>query len=190
MENANGQDAICSILKAQKILIKQGAAKNIGILVDANDEGVASKIANKINPAIEKAFGVKNAVRVPNERYAITYENKTLNIFCCIVNIGGKGELEDILREIRTDKNAEIPICLDRFVQCMNGFNEAYAEKEYKKNFIYFYGFECLRKEGFTPDDLKSKLKKYEYYVPQYWDFSHEKLKDIKVFLELFSDAE
>jgi len=186
IRNAKGQDAIFSILNAQKISIKKGETKNIGILIDADDEGITAKIEGKINPAIEKAFGVRNAVRAPNEKSAINYEDNPFNIFCHIFNIDGKGELEDILREIRTDKNAKIPICLDKFVECMEGFNEAYPEKEYKKNFIYFYGYECIRKKGLCAEDTKSELKGYKYYSPQYWDFENDQLKELKRFLELF----
>jgi len=181
IEEAKGQDAIFSILKAHQISINKGETKNIGILLDADDEGVTAKIENKINPAIEKAFNIKNAVKAPNEISPINYGSNIVNIFCYIFNIDGKGELEDILKEIRTDKNAEIPICLDKFVECMKGFNEAYPEKTYKKNFIHFYGYECLKREG-----IKSKLKGYEYYTPQYWNFEDDRLKELKQFLDLF----
>ncbi len=186
IKDAKGQDAIFSILKAQKIYINKGATKNIGILIDADKEGIRTKIENKINSAIEKAFDIKNAVKAPNEISPINYGSNIVNIFCYIFNIDGKGELEDILKEIRTDKNAEIPICLDRFVECMKGFNEAYPEKQYKKNFINFYGYECIKKEGLNAKEIKVKLKEYEYYAPPYWDFEHDMLKDLKRFLELF----
>ncbi|OQX11036.1 MAG: hypothetical protein BWK80_45150, partial [Desulfobacteraceae bacterium IS3] len=137
IEEAKGQDAIFSILKAHQISINKGETKNIGILLDADDEGIQAKIENKINPAIKEAFQAENAVKAPNEISPINYKSNIVNIFCYIFNIDGKGELEDILKEIRIDKNAEIPICLERFVECMKGFNEAYPEKEYKKNFIY-----------------------------------------------------
>ncbi len=186
IKNAKGQDAILPILNAQKIQIKKGETKNIGILIDVDDEGVAAKIEGKINPAIKKAFGIKNAVKAPNEKSEITYEDNTINVFCHIFNIDNKGELEDILKEIRMDKNAKIPIYLDKFVECIEGFNEVYPEKEYKKNFIYFYGYECIRKKGLCAEDTKSELKSYGYYTPQYWDFESDRLKGLKQFLELF----
>jgi len=188
IKDAKGQDAIFSILKSQKININKGETKNIGILIDADEEGITSKIENKINPAIEKAFNIKDSIKALNQKSLILYETKIVNIFCYIFNIDGKGELEDILKEIRTDKNAEIPICLDKFAECIKGFNEAYPEKEYKKNFIYFYGYECIRREGLNSEEIKSKLKGYEYYTPQYWNFEHDRLKELKHFLELFQD--
>jgi len=59
----------------------------------------------------------------------------------------------------------------------------------YNKNFIYFYGYDCLKKDGLSGDDLKSKLKNGAYYLLQYWDFKHEKLNKLKQFLTLFYDA-
>jgi len=187
VKDAKGQNAIHSVLNTQKIQIKKGATKNIGILIDANDSGVQTKIENIINPAIEKAFSVKNLIQSPNVKVPINFEDNIINIFCYICNIDGKGELEDILQEIRIDQNAQLPLCLDQFVSCMKGFNEAYPEKEYKKNLIYFYGYECIRQEkGLKPDEIKSKLKNYNYFTPEYWDFEHFRLKELRQFLELF----
>jgi len=187
VKNAKGQDAIFSVLNSQKIQIKKGATKNIGILIDANNLGVQEKIDNIVNPAIEKAFGLKNVVHSPNVKVSIDFEGSHVNIFCYICNINGKGELEDILQEIRKNKNAQLPLCLDKFVACMNGFNEAYSEKEYKKNLIYFYAYECIcKEEGLKPNEVKSKLKGFNYFTPEHWDFEHFRLKELKKFLELF----
>lgn len=186
IKDAKGQDAITVILKAQQIAIKKGETKNIGILLDADEDGITSKIADKINPAIEKAFGQQNVIKAPNEKASVVFGGNIVNVFCYIFNVNGKGELEDILKEIRTDKNTETTVCLDKFIECMKGCNEAYPDKTYRKNFIYFYGYDCIRKEGLKPEDIKSKLKNYEYYAPQYWDFEHGVLKDLKQFLLLF----
>ncbi len=161
IKEAKGQDAIFYTLEALKRhIINQVETKNIGILIDADDEGVTAKIENKINPAIEKAFNIKNAVKAPNEISLINYGSNIINVFCYILNTDGKGELEDILREIRTDKDAEIPICLDKFVECMKGFNEAYPEKTYKKNFINFYGYECIKREGLNAKYRFSQIRR------------------------------
>jgi hypothetical protein len=37
-------------------------------------------------------------------------------------------------------------------------------------------------------DDIKLKLKRYEYYNPKYLDFNHKSLNELKFFLELFTD--
>lgn len=111
-----------------------------------------------------------------------------MSIFCHIINTNGKGELEDLLKEIRTWKEAPTPKCLDQFVACLTDFNEAYPEKEYKKNFIYFYGYDCMKKAGLPIEELKSTLKNGAYYLPPYWDFTHEKLNGLKQFLELFRE--
>jgi 5S rRNA maturation endonuclease (ribonuclease M5) len=187
VKNAKGQDAIYFVLNTQKIQIKKGETKNIGILIDANNSGVQEKIDNIINPAIEKAFGVKNVIQSPNDKVSINFEGNNVNLFCYICNIDGKGELEDILHDIRKDKRAQLPICLNKFVTCIKGFNEAYPEKEYKKNLIYFYAYECIsKKEGLKSDAVKSKLKSFNYFTSEHWDFEHFRLKELKQFLELF----
>ncbi|ETR70808.1 MAG: hypothetical protein OMM_02971 [Candidatus Magnetoglobus multicellularis str. Araruama] len=187
VRDAKGQNAIHSALNTQKIQIKKGETKNIGILIDANDSGIQGKIKNIINSAIEKAFGVKNAIESPNDKVSIDFEGNIFNLFCYICNIDGKGELEDILQEIRKDKNTQLPLCLDQFVSCMKGFNEAYPEKEYKKNLIYFYAYECICKQkGLNSDEIKSILKGYNYFCSEYWDFEHFRLKELRQFLELF----
>ncbi|WP_204104710.1 MULTISPECIES: DUF3226 domain-containing protein [Spirulina sp. CCY15215] len=190
IKDATGQDKIFSVLNAQRIFINKRETKNIGILIDADNDGIDKKIEEKINPAIQKAFGTENAIQFPNQKYPITYtENdreNTFNIFCHIFNLNGKGELEDILRKIRTNKTLQSPICLDKFVQCMGDFNIAYPEKEYKKNWVYFYGYESLKKEQLNIEEIKSKLKNNEYYTPKYWDFDNPLLNELKQFLDLF----
>jgi len=173
-------------LNAQKISIAKGATKNIGILIDADEPGITAKIKSKINPAIEKAFGLTDAIKAPNEKSSIIFGGHVVNIFCYLFNIDGQGELEDILKEIRIDKNTKATICLDQFVECLEGFTEAYSEKEYKKNFIYFYGYDCINKEGLNAQETKLKIKDYGYYSPQYWNFEHDRLKELRQFLELF----
>ncbi len=187
IKNAKGQDGVTRILKAQQININKGETQNIGILIDADDAGITTKIKEKINPAIKEAFGVENAIDAPNKPIAVSFGRKTVNIFCHIFNFDGKGELEDVLKEIRSDKNTRSPACLDKFVECLSDFNEAYPEKEYKKNFIYFYGYDCIKSEGtLDSETIKSRLKKGEYYTPLYWNFEHDRLKELKDFLELF----
>ena len=191
IQNSGGQDKISSILDKQKININKRKTKNIGILIDADDEGIEKKIEEKINPAIQKSFGTENAIKFPNQKYPITYtENdreNNFNVFCHIFNLNGKGELEDILMEIRTEKTLQATICLERFVhQCMEGFNIAYPEKQYKKDFVYFYGYESLKKERLSIKETKSRLKNLEYYRPEYWDFESHLLNDLKEFLNLF----
>ena len=166
VKSANGQDAISSILNAQKISITKGETQNIGILLDADKEGIEEKIQNIINPAINKAFHLQNHIKSSNERFPIKLGENIVNIFCYIFNIDGKGELEDILKEIRIDKNTASPICLEKFVECLGGFNVAYPEKEYKKNLIYFYGYDCIREQDLDIQNTKTKLKNYEYYSP------------------------
>jgi len=188
VRDAKGQNAILSALNTQKIQKYRLRKMKLKILVFLLMRITqACKIKNIINPAIEKAFGVKNAIESPNDKVSIDFEGNIFNLFCYICNIDGKGELEDILQEIRKDKNTQLPLCLDQFVSCMNGFNEAYPEKEYKKNLIYFYAFECICKEKeLEPDEIKSKLKSYNYFTSEYWDFEHFRLKELRQFLELF----
>ncbi|MBF0377441.1 MAG: hypothetical protein HQK72_08140 [Desulfamplus sp.] len=187
VKDAKGQDAIYSILNAQKISIAKGETKNIGILLDADTEGISAKIENKINPAIEKAFSLPNHIKSQNTKYPIEFQSNIFNIFCYIFNINGKGELEDILKEIRIDKNTKTPMCLDKFLKCLDGFNLAYTEKEYKKNFIYFYGYDCIKNEGLDIEKTKEKLKNYDYYSSDYLNFNHDILKELKLFLSLFN---
>lgn len=177
IKKANGQDGVLSILNALKILMNTGQIKNIGILIDADEEGVLSKLQDKINPAIEKAFHIKSLITSPNKKCTINFGSYTVNIFCHIFNVSGKGELEDILKEIRSNKNTPSTLCLDKFVNCINGFNEAYDKKEYNKNFIYFYGYDCIKKEGLCSDDTRIKLKNNDYFSSEYWDFEHDILR-------------
>ncbi len=186
IQRACGQDAIATTLNSQKISIKKGEVKNIGIILDADSDGITAKIESKVNPAIEKAFGVRDALSAPVKKCLINYENREISMFCYIFNVDGKGELEDILIEIRTDKNAGIPLCLNSFVSCMQGFNEAYPEKGYKKELVYLYGYECISKEGYDTEIIRSKLKKCDYYYPKYWNFEHDLLNDLKYFFDLF----
>jgi hypothetical protein len=189
IKTANGQDALASILSAQKISIKKGETKNIGILLDADEEGIEAKIKDIINDAIETAFKAQHHIKDINKTFRIEYEGNSFNIFCYIFNIDGKGELEDILKEIRKDKNTKSPMCLDKFVKCLGGFNDAYPEKEYKKNFIWFYGYDCIKTKESDTEKTKDKLKNYEYYSSDYLNLEHDALNGLKTFLSLFKDA-
>jgi 5S rRNA maturation endonuclease (ribonuclease M5) len=186
IENARGQGGIGSVLKTQEKSINTGETKNIGILIDADQEGIDGKIKHEINPAIEKVFGYKDHIKAPNQRFPFEFLGRRVTIFCYILHVNGKGELEDVLEEIRRDKHAKSPDCLKQFVECLGGPNEAYPEKAYKKERIRFYGHECMKKEKLSNRKIKDRLKNYEYYTPDYFYLDHESLDGLKDFLLLF----
>jgi len=188
IEYQAGQDSLAKSLEMQRISINKGETNNIGIMLDADDDGIFAKIERKINPAIARAFEQTQVINAPNTKYPLTFGIRTFHIFCYIVNLDGTGELEDLAMQIIRWQDAPTPQCLQRFVDCLGGCNELYPIKQYKKEFMYFYGYDCLIKQGLSSQEARDKAKHGKYYDPRYWDFDHASLNDLRQFLMLFGD--
>jgi len=147
---------------------KEDIAK-IGIIFDADTIGVAKRKA-EIEEKITLVFGAE--------------ENRELEFKSYILNIEDKGELEDILKVIKT-KEAPYANCLNPWKSCLENLNIEVTNKIFNKFWINNY----IMYDTCTSSKHRGNKSKYcilEYALKEkgIWDFDHEILNKLKIFLQ------
>lgn len=158
-----GKDELEKKLIAIKRTAKKEGIDKIGIIIDANSVGVEAREA-EVQAKVDSVFAGDSSVE--------------LSIH--ILHIDGKGELETVLRSIKT-KDSIHADCLDKLQDCLPD-DDKLTEKEFLKRWVYYYQVydNCSaneRKQAKKNCGDKASMSKAIY------DFNHELLNDLKEFL-------
>ena len=152
----------------------------LGIILDVDKEGLSQRLS-QIN-TILKELNIDIQLDIINQFKKD--EKLDLEIACYIINIDDEGELEDILKEIKTSDSTYAD-CLDNWKECLIQNGKDISEKDLLKFWINNY----IRFDTCSNDDKKQISKKCNLKVAlekDIWDFDHKVLDDLKVFLKLF----
>lgn len=182
-------------LKLQDIKIDD--YDKIGIILDAD---------NSIN---EKIDFINEALKVITDDVTITKTNQlqyseNLDIYfgCYITNIDGKGELETLLRKIKS-QNSIYADCLESWRKCLEKNDIQLSQKEFDKLWVSHYlkydtcigrdrkqkAKKCANQLIQNPDNdkIEQNLKTTEYTLKKdIWDFESKYLNELKEFLKIF----
>lgn len=162
------------------IKIEKQGIERVGILLDADDEGIESKIC-LINEAL-KNINSTVLIMNPNEWYQC--ETLDVAISCHILNLDGKGELETLLRHVKS-KDSVYADCLSAWEKCLEEKGKKISIKEFDKFWVSLYQrFDCCsrkeKKQAFRKCSFEVSMKK------DIWDFSHPSLNQFRSFLQMF----
>ena len=154
------------LIELKSIVSKDGIEK-IGIIFDADEVGVEDR-TKQIQEKIDLIF------------YGIS--DVSFNIY--IINKDGKGELEDILKEIKTEES-KFADCLSGWKYCLEQEGKEISDKVFNKFWINNY----IMYDTCTSSKHRGKKSKYcvfEYAMKEkkIWNFEHEILNELKEFLK------
>ena len=152
----------------------------MGILLDADNKGIEDRV-NLINKAV-RFITQDVAITAVNTWYKS--ESLDIEISCHILNAGGYGELETILKEIKS-QDSTFADCLYSWQDCLEKHNKEITQKEFDKFWISIYGrYDCCsnkeKKQAGTKCSLEASFQK------DVWNFSHEVLNGLKNYLAMF----
>lgn len=172
-------------LSAAKLLqclndVKFDDYTKIGIIIDADKEGIANRIM-LINSVIKN---FDDTLEIKNINESIRSDKLDIEFVCYITNIDGYGELETLLKRVKS-KDSTFADCLDAWRECLKKSDKEISDKEFDKFWISIYGrYDCCTKKDQRHLDTnctqEASLKK------PIWDFEHTALTDLKNFLQLF----
>lgn len=172
-------------LSAAKLLqclndVKFDDYTKIGIIIDADKEGIANRIM-LINSVIKN---FDDTLEIKNINESIRSDKLDIEFVCYITNIDGYGELETLLKRVKS-KDSTFADCLDAWRECLKKSGKEISDKEFDKFWISIYGrYDCCTKKDQRHLDTnctqEASLKK------PIWDFEHTALTDLKNFLQLF----
>ncbi len=158
-----GKDELEKKLTAIKRTAKKEGIDKIGIILDANSVGVEARKA-EVQAKVDSVFA----------------NDPPVELSIHILHIDGKGELETILKSIKT-KDSTHADCLDKFQDCLPN-DDKLTEKEFLKRWVYYYQVydNCSsrdRKQISKKCNDEASMKKGIY------DFDANVLDDLKGFL-------
>lgn len=176
-------DGLGNFAKRLTDLKKEIASKGIekiGILIDADDKGINERV-QVINTHLKQICSDVNITQMNLIQHSSELD---VDFVCCITHVNGNGELETLLKTIKSNDSTYAD-CLENWKVCLESAGKAISDKEFDKFWVnnYLRYDTCTKKER-TQSDRKCKneiaIKK------PIWNFEHEALSDLKTFLQLF----
>lgn len=165
-------------LTAIKNKIGKDELNKIGILLDADNKGMTARI-QLINEAIKC---IDNELNISTTNTWYKSEFLAVEVSCHILNIGGKGELETVLKVIKSS-DSTFADCLDAWRDCATHNNKEITDKDFDKFWVSVYQrHDCCSKNDKKQADRKCNLKaSLEKPI-----FTHPVLDDLKSYLTMF----
>lgn len=152
----------------------------IGIMIDADKEGIENRLA--LIDTVIKQFD--NDIEIKNINTPIRSDKLDLEFICYITNVGGFGELETLLKAIKS-QDSTYADCLDAWRTCLQQADKPIKDKEFDKFWVSIYGrYDCCTKKD--QKHLDTNCTKEASIKKPIWNFEHEALTDLKAFLQLF----
>jgi len=172
----------------------------IGIILDADEVGIKKRI-ELINESLKS---VCTDVQIDKINHLCRSEELDLEIACYITNIDGKGELETVMRKVKSEDSAYAD-CLDAWRDCLNSKGIMIKDKEYDKIWVsnYLKYDTCLSKDKKqkskkcsnelinntkNTEEIENNLQSNDITIKKdIWNFDHLVLEKLKEFLQLFN---
>jgi len=179
--------------------LKLDKYNKIGIILDADEVGIAERVGF-INEALKSICNDITLDRINQLKRSDTLD---LSIACYITNVAGQGELETVMRKIKS-KNSIYADCLTEWKRCLEDQGEKIKDKEFDKVWVSNY----LKYDTCIGKDKKQKSRKCSNELinnidntkeiennlmsnnktikKDIWNFDDSILDELKIFLRLF----
>jgi len=162
--------------------IIQNQVKKIGIIIDLDEDSVAHRLDSIINKAIQKVFATKLSISQMNHWVTVPVDSEvSVEVSCYFMNVGGRGELETVLRAIKKNNSVRAD-CLEKWRECVEATEMKLTNNEFDELWVntyqrFDYCTKKDRKEAKKNCSLTPSLKKGIY------DFDSPVLQELKQFL-------
>lgn len=186
------ENALVQDLQGKIGEIRRGKIRRIGILIDQDLYDKENRLSF-LNGAIKKAFGEDTVLKDTNVLYLIDLDSVTsVEIACHFMNVEGQGELETVLRAIKT-KDSPHADCLGAWRTCLTRANKTITEKEFVKMWMSNY----LRLDTCSSSKFRGNKGKYcsmnglnkileRKEDKAIFNLKAKELTDLRTFLSLF----
>lgn len=166
------------LLNEVAIKIAKGEVAKLGIILDADQEGIAARVTF-INNSLKEICSDINMTRINTLERS---EELDISIACYITNVNGKGELETLMKLIKS-KPSIAADCLDSWRSCLVHNGKEINDKYFDKLWVQFYQRYdiCTVNESNAYKNCsgETSIKK------DIWNFEHLALTDLKAFLTI-----
>ncbi|WP_204102555.1 MULTISPECIES: DUF3226 domain-containing protein [Spirulina sp. CCY15215] len=181
------------MIKALKELeadIQKRDIQKIGIVIDIDDFSQEKRLEwlqeclDEVFPQISKLVNTGEFIKLE------TKSEETIKLACYFTNVDGNGELDTVLKEIKS-KDSSHADCLIDWKNCIESQDRKISDKDFDKFWVAIY----LRYDTCSRKEQKQAARKcsFEYSMKEkkeIWNFTHPLLNDLKEFLSLFAEVD
>jgi hypothetical protein len=179
---------LVSALNAIRNRARKEPIAKIGIVVDIDDKSTEDRLA-LINEAIsESEFNTQEEISETNSFINVKVdEDITIQIACYFTNIDSKGNLDTLLKGIKTGES-KYADCLNAWRKCIETNGKSIKESDFDKFWLTVY----TRYDQCSREEQKQAGRKCNFEVSlekNIWDFNSSVLDSFKEFVLLFSNS-
>lgn len=132
--------ALMQALETLRLRLPKRDIKKIGIVLD--HDGKKEERISLINNAVSEVFDTPEQLLDVGKFISISIrvdeQYQTLQIACYLTNVNERGELETLLKEIKT-QDSTYADCLEKWRKCLEDHGKTISDKEFDKFWISNY---------------------------------------------------
>ena len=179
---------LITTLKALDADLQKRDIEKIGIIIDIDNDSEQERL-ELVNKCIKQVFESETLLST-KQFIDISGDNGTnAKLACYFTNVGGKGELETLLKAIKA-KDSTYADCLDSWKTCIERQGKEINQKEFDKFWISNYiRFDTCSKQEQKQAGRKCSMSEFDYVMEHkkdIWDWDNPTLDDLKEFFRLF----
>ncbi|MEG4350756.1 hypothetical protein QUA74_13515 [Microcoleus sp. LAD1_D3] len=179
---------LITTLKALEADLQKRDIEKIGIIIDIDNYSEAERL-EFVNECIQQVFE-SETLSSTKQFIKICGDNGTkAKLACYFTNVGGKGELETLLKTIKARESPHAD-CLNSWKTCIKSQGKDISDKDLNKFWvsIYLRYDTCSDKEQ-QQAGRKCTMSRFDYVMEHkkdIWDWDNPALDDLKEFFKLF----
>ncbi|MCC3455428.1 DUF3226 domain-containing protein [Microcoleus sp. PH2017_08_TRC_O_A] len=187
LEGLNPKKLITTLKDLEADLQKRDIEK-IGIVIDLDNYSESERL-EWVSECIKDVFESETLSSTKQFIDICTNYGTKAKLACYFTNVGGRGELETLLKAIKA-KDSTYADCLDSWKNCLESQGKKINQKEFDKFWISNYiRFDTCSKQEQKRAGEKCSMSKFDYVMEHkkdIWDWDNSALDDLKDFFRLF----
>jgi len=182
------QTKLITTLKALEADLQKRDIEKIGVIIDIDNYSEPERL-QWVNKCIQQVFE-SETLSSTKQFIDICGDNGTkAKLACYFTNVGGKGELETLLKAIKARESPHAD-CLNDWRTCIESQGQQINPKDFDKFWVSIY----LRYDTCSDNEQqqagrKCTMSRFDYVMEHkkdIWDWDNPALDDLKKFFKLF----
>ena len=179
---------LTTTLKALEADLQKRDIEKIGIIIDIDNDSEQERL-RFVDRCIKQVFE-SETLSSTKQFIDIFGDNGTkAKLACYFTNVGGKGELETLLKAIKA-RDSPYADCLDSWKTCIESLGKKINQKDFDKFWISNYiRYDTCSNQEQKQAGRKCSMSGFDYVMEHkkdIWDWDNPTLDDLKEFFKLF----